>query len=331
MSEVFSYNAQWAKENISLPELLSVFGHEPVKITKSGHEYWYNSPFRYEKEPSFHTSYLGGKWIWNDFGRGDVKGNGNVIGFLKLHENVSVSESLNILRNLFPHRGQPISWNKVKKLPLFENMSLAGQGAPSQKDQGSLKIESTTEKIWDKALIGYLAGERCINHKLALPYLACIKYTNAQTGKSYQTLGFANESGDYECRDKYFKGILKAQDAHDRNTAKDISFIPGSKGDEVAVFEGFMDFLTVLTIKNIPVLPVDVVVLNMVNMRRRAMDFIRSQNYQAIYTFFDNDSAGEKTTKLFQDELGDVVKPQNHLYQGYKDYNQHWQEQQKAS
>ncbi len=53
-----------------MPELLNCFGHQPVNIIKQGREYWYISPFRYEKEPSFHTSYLGGKWIWNDFGRG---------------------------------------------------------------------------------------------------------------------------------------------------------------------------------------------------------------------------------------------------------------------
>ena len=317
------YNSQWAKENVSMPELLSCFGHEPIRKAKNGMELWYNSPFRYEQEPSFHTSYLGGKWIWNDFGRGDVQGNGTVIGFLQLHESVGISEALQILKSLFPHRGAPVSFDNISKLPLFKDMVIE-KTLRAPKDE-TLIIESVKEQVWDKALIGYLAGERCINHQLALPYLVCIKYKNAQTGKSYQTLGFANESGDYECRDKYFKGILKAPDVQNRNTAKDISFIPGTEGKEVAVFEGFMDFLTVLTIKNIPVLPVDVVVLNMVNMRRRAIDFMRSQNYQSVYTFFDNDSAGEKTTKLFQDELGEVIKSQNHLYRDYKDYNLYWQ------
>ncbi|MCI5091162.1 toprim domain-containing protein [Phaeodactylibacter sp.] len=323
------YNSQWAKENISIPELLSCFGHEPVSRSKNGNEHWYISPFRYEQEPSFHTSYLGDKWIWNDFGRGDVKGNGTVLGFLQLHEMVGISEALQILKNLFPYRGTPVSFDTIRKLPLFKDVVI--EKSPQSKKPETLVIESVNEKVWDKNLIGYLAGERCINHKLALPYLVYIEYTNAQTGKSYQTLGFANESGDYECRDKYFKGILKAPDTPDRNTAKDISFIPGTEEKRVAVFEGFMDFLTVLTIKNVPVLPVDVVVLNMVNMRRRAIDFIRSQNYRSVYTFFDNDSAGEKTTQLFVEELGDKVRPQNHLYGGYKDYNQYWQEQQKSS
>jgi len=312
-----------------MPELLSCFGHEPIRTAKNGMELWYNSPFRYEKEPSFHTSYLGGKWIWNDFGRGDVQGNGTVIGFLQLHEAVGISEALQILKSLFPYRGASVTFEAISKLPLFKDVVIEKTSQTPQAE--TLVIESVKEQVWDKALIGYLAGERCINYQLALPYLVYIEYTNAQTGKSYRTLGFPNESGDYECRDKYFKGILKAPDAQARNTAKDISFIPGTVGKEVAVFEGFMDFLTVLTIKNVHVLPVDVVVLNMVNMRRRAMDFIRSQNYQSIYTFFDNDSAGEKTTQMFVEELGDKVRPQNHLYKGCKDYNQSWQEQQKGS
>ncbi|MEL6659537.1 MAG: toprim domain-containing protein [Bacteroidota bacterium] len=324
-------NTQWAKENISMPELLSRFGHEPVQAAKSGNELWYISPFRYEKEPSFHTSYLGGKWIWNDFGRGDVQGKGTVIGFLELHENVDISEALQILKNLFPHRGTPASMDVLKRLPLFKDIVLHQPMEEKEKDSLALEVLDVKEQIWDRNLIGYLSGERCINHQLALPYLQCIKYRNVRTDKTYQTLGFVNLSGDYECRDKYFKGILRAPDAQGRNTIKDISFVQGTSQDEVAVFEGFMDFLTVLTIKDVPVLPVDVVVLNMVNMRQRAMEFIRSQKYKTVYTFFDNDNAGEKTTQLFQDKLGEVVKPQNHLYQGYKDYNQYYQEQKRTS
>jgi 5S rRNA maturation endonuclease (ribonuclease M5) len=322
------YNAQWAKENIAMPDLLAAFGHEPLEITKSGNEYWYISPFRYEKEPSFHTSYLGGKWIWNDFGRGDIAGSGTVIGFLELHENVNVSEALQILKNLFSQAGTS-SWQHLKTTPLFKNIELSKNKAIVKSIEEKLVITQIKETIWDKNLIGYLAGERCINHKLALKYLKHIKYTNVQTGKSYDTIGFVNESGDYECRDKYFKGILKAPDAQHRNTAKDISYIPGTNQKSIAVFEGFIDFLTILTIKDVAVLPVDVIVLNMVNMRRRAIDFIKQANYQQVFTFFDNDDSGEKTTQLFIDELEGMVKPQSHLYTDFKDYNQFLQQRAK--
>ena len=326
MNQHIIYNAQWAKENISMPDLLDRFGHQPVNITKQGREYWYISPFRYEKEPSFHTSYLGGKWIWNDFGRGDIKGSGTVIGFLEMHENLGVSGALKILKELFPHQGRAVSVASLQATPLFKNLSLNQKPKSNDPTEDTLVIHEVKEQIWDKRLIGYLAGERKINHKLALPYLKHIKYTNVQTGKSYDTLGFINESGDFECRDKYFKGILKSPDAQHRNIAKDISYIPGIDKGRVAVFEGFMDFLTVLTIKNVPALSVDVLVLNMVNMRRRALDFIKQSGYENIYTFFDNDSAGEKTTKMFVEELGQGVEMQNHLYKGFKDFNKYLQE-----
>ena len=161
------YNAQWAKKNIAMPDLLSAFGHEPVRTAKGGNEYWYISPFRYEKEPSFHTSYVGDKWIWNDFGRGDIAGSGTVIGFLELHENVNVSEALQILKNLFPQAGRS-SWKNLRTTPLFKNIELAEKRDAEKKIEEKLVITEIRERIWDKRLIGYLAGERCINHKLAL-------------------------------------------------------------------------------------------------------------------------------------------------------------------
>ena len=59
-------NSEQAKK-LSLPDILSRLGHQPTEIKNGGNEYWYRSPFRKEKEASFHTSFLGGKWIWNDF------------------------------------------------------------------------------------------------------------------------------------------------------------------------------------------------------------------------------------------------------------------------
>ena len=313
-----------------MPDLLSSFGHEPVRSEKDGNELWYISPFRYEKEPSFHTSYLGGKWIWNDFGRGDIKGSGTVIGFIELHENVGISEALQILKSLYPGKGMPVLESDFKRMPLFKELSTHLADLSKNDSSQKLIVDSVKHQIWDKGLIGYLAGERCINHRLALKYLQCIEYSNVQTGKTYKTLGFANDSGDFECRDKYFKGILKSPNVQGRHAAKDISYIPGSKKSEVAVFEGFMDFLSVLTVKNRPVLSVDVLILNMVNLRKRAVDFIKSQDYERVYTFFDNDNAGDKTTRLFEAELGEMVKSQNHLYTDFKDYNQWLQYSQKG-
>jgi len=308
-----------------MPELLSVFGHQPVRIEKQGNEYWYISPFRYEKEPSFHTSYLGGKWLWNDFGRGDVQGSGTVIGFLELHENVNVSEALGILKALFPHRGHAIDTQSLSKMPLFKGVSLSSPKKQAPLSADKLVVREVNEQVRHKGLIGYLAGERKINHKLALPYLKQITYENRATGKIYHTLGFENDSGDFECRDKFFKGILKNPIAKDRNAAKDITYIPGKDQSRVAVFEGFMDFLTAITIKGKPVLAIDVIVLNMVNMKGRALDFIRQHGYEKVYTFFDNDEAGDKAIEFFTYCFGTKIFSQNMIYEPLKDLNNYLQ------
>ena len=88
-------NSEQAKK-LSLPDIMSRLGYEPTEITKGGAEYWYCSPFRKEKEPSFHTSYLGGKWIWNDF----ADSGGTVIDFVMRHEGYTkVSDALRFLES----------------------------------------------------------------------------------------------------------------------------------------------------------------------------------------------------------------------------------------
>ena len=90
-------NSHQAKQ-IDLPDLLARLGHHPVKVRKGGRELWYTSPFREERTPSFHTSYLGGKWIWKDFG--DT--GGTVIDFVMRYEGISFKQALAFLRKMYP-------------------------------------------------------------------------------------------------------------------------------------------------------------------------------------------------------------------------------------
>lgn len=115
---------------------------------------------------------------------------------------------------------------------------------------------------------------------------------------------------------------------------KDISFVKGKdKGEalnDVTVFEGFMDFLSYLTFKKQSSLNSDVIVLNSDKLKERAKDFIKKGNYGKVYTFFDNDVAGEKTDKSFAELKNDII-PCNHIYKGFKDFNEFWQNQIKKS
>ncbi|MEL6945651.1 MAG: hypothetical protein AAFO82_23590 [Bacteroidota bacterium] len=107
-------NSTEAKK-LSLPDIMAHLGYQPIKVVKNGLELWYNSPFRAEKAPSFHTSFLGGKWIWNDFGD---KG-GTVIDFVMRHENYfSVGQALQFLERFenAPSKNQlPFSFQQQKR------------------------------------------------------------------------------------------------------------------------------------------------------------------------------------------------------------------------
>lgn len=134
-------------------------------------------------------------------------------------------------------------------------------------------------------------------------------------------LGFENDLGDYECRDKYFKGIFKVLNFENISVVKDIIYIFGRDKFSFVIFEGFMDFFLVFIRKGEVVFVFDVVILNMINMRRRVIDFIKQFFYQWIYIFFDNDSVGQKIIEIFKEEFGGRLRLQNYLYIGYKDYN----------
>ena len=82
---------------IDLVNYLHSIGHEPAKIR--GNDYWYQSPLRDEKEPSFKVNR--NKNVWYDHGLG--KG-GTLVDFTKEYFNYdTISEAL---QNLSFFQGQ---------------------------------------------------------------------------------------------------------------------------------------------------------------------------------------------------------------------------------
>ncbi len=80
---------QEAKE-IDMVDYLSKLGHDPVKI--SGNSYWYLSPLREEKTPSFKVNRQTNRWF--DFG--DGRG-GNLVDFGILYNRCSINRFLRTL------------------------------------------------------------------------------------------------------------------------------------------------------------------------------------------------------------------------------------------
>jgi hypothetical protein len=72
-------------KKIELIEYLSKLGHQPQKIRN--HDYWYLSPLREEKEPSFKVNKKMNVWYDHGIGEG-----GNIIDFGLLYYRCSISD-----------------------------------------------------------------------------------------------------------------------------------------------------------------------------------------------------------------------------------------------
>jgi hypothetical protein len=129
-------------------------------------------------------------------------------------------------------------------------------------------------------------------------------------GGKYYGLGFPNNMGGWEIRNKNFK---------QSSSPKDITtFRFGA--DSVQVFEGFMDFLSYQTLH--PYLEpgkTDFVVLNGAGMFDRALPFL--ERHQHVGLWLDRDVTGKAYTQ-YALSLGSQYKDESGFYSQHKDLNE---------
>ncbi|MEZ4614433.1 MAG: toprim domain-containing protein [Caldilineaceae bacterium] len=133
--------------------------------------------------------------------------------------------------------------------------------------------------------------------------------------KNSFALAFESVSGSYELRNAYFQGV---------HGSKDISIIhpEGASGDQISVFEGFMDFLSAIVLSGRPPLH-PVIVMNSVAMKDRTIAAIRELGARQVDLYLDRDEAGTKLTRELQESLADcIVTDRSGLYAGHKDMNE---------
>lgn len=272
-----------AANQIDLVDYLASLGHQPIKIKL--HDYWYLSPFRNENTASFkiHRS----KNIWYDHGEGI---GGNLIDFGIRYHQCQLAEFMSKLSLQVPIQQQVMPRvNKSSTLPV-----------------SPIKILDVNP-INSLDLYQYLNLRR-IDFHVANTY--CQQVVFELGNKTGKALGFPNDRGGYELRNASFKGTVAPKTITTFRHA-----VP-----ELAVFEGFFDFLSYQTIhKDLAKARADFLVLNSTaffEKNRPVMD-----NYEKVRLFLDHDFTGERCTKLglswgkqYQDESG--------LYQGYKDLNE---------
>lgn len=264
-------------------DYLSKLGHEPAKIRHF--DYWYLSPLREEKTPSFKVNRKLNRWYDHGLGKG-----GNIIDFAILYNNCTVREFLHQLSSNFSFQ---------KPLVIHSH------------EQDTRNTESKINILQKKALSSFsllrYLQQRRIPIDLAESYCREVKYE--LNGKEYFGIGFKNNSGGYEIRNPYFKAS---------SSPKDITtFNNGAK--EATVFEGFTDFLSFMVIhKNQPQIPTDFVILNSVSFFEKARPIM--EEHECIRLYLDHDTTGQNCSR-YALSLSNKYKDESCLYQHHKDLN----------
>ncbi|WP_056028950.1 MULTISPECIES: toprim domain-containing protein [unclassified Chryseobacterium] len=266
--------------SISLEEVLLSLGHLPTKQNEK--EAWYLNPFANESQASFKINKSLNYWYLFSEGIG-----GTNTDFIKKYLNASVNEVL--------------AWVEKQSFSSFQQQSISNQKAENLSKQYEI-IE--IKKVQHPALLEYLRERKVGNQT---QFLDEIHYR--MKDKNYFGIGFKNDSGGYEIRNKYSKICLGK---------KDISTIK-NRSESLRIFEGFFDFISFKNVeKFLEKEPVDYLVLNSVSMISKIKNSI--ENYENIELYFDNDEAGNRAVEMIKNENKNAEDCRV-LYSDFKDLN----------
>ena len=265
---------------IPLEEVLLSLGHLPTKQNEK--EAWYLNPFASESQASFKINKSLNKWYLFSEGIG-----GNNTDFMKKYLNTSVNGVL--------------IWAENQNFSSFQNQNIPDQN--SQNPSKSYNILDVNG-IQHPALLEYLR-ERKVGTQTQFLYEIHYRMKD----KNYFGIGFKNDSGGYEIRNKYSKICLGK---------KDISTIKNGS-ESLRVFEGFFDFLSFKNVEDfLEKEPADYFILNSVSMTHNIKSSLR--NYENIELYFDNDEAGNRAVDMIKNE-NKKAEDCRILYSDFKDLN----------
>ena len=219
-------NCEQIKEMVSIRTVLESFDIFPVK--QNSKTAFYFAIGREEKTPSLCVDMAKNKGF--DFGTGKSY---DVVSIVQLMNKCSVSEALKYLEK-FDTWLQPLKLNNIDPKKKYEIQEI--------------------KEIEHFALIEYLKSRKVFEQR---HFVKEIHYQ--MNGKNYFGIGFFNNSGGVEIRNKYSKICLGK---------KDVTFIknPRNEKKEVCIFEGFFDYLTYLNLPNVQISNSDYLILNSIAM-----------------------------------------------------------------
>lgn len=285
--DLFNSTTDHPSSNIyqwDMVDFLAHLGFKPDKVRPP--DYWYRSPLRQERTPSFKINRRLNVWYDHGIGEG-----GSLLHFAMKFYNCSYPELMEKLKEN--------AWKfmaiRIPPVPM------------EQKKTTRLKILSVAP-LKSAYLLQYLS-RRGINLDIAKTYCHQVQYTFGQT--IHLGIGFSNDLGGYEIRHPFFKYSSAPKSVR--------TFDHGAKS--LAVFEGFMDYLSFLSY-HLPQPPsMNYLVLNGIGLMNSARHFLDQQEH--CYLYLDRDAAGQKTCAAAL-SWSDRYEDRSELYQGFKDFNEWW-------
>ena len=273
-------NCEEVKEKISIRMVLESVNLFPVKENRK--TAFYFALDREEKIPSLSVDFVKNKAF--DFGTGKSY---DVISIVQQMNQCSVSEALKYLEKFdFSVQNE------------FHNEELM-----QKKEYEILKAR----KIQHPALIQYLKSRKVYEQK------ELVKEVEYElNGKKYFGIGFFNNSGGVEIRNKYSKMCLGKKDVTLIKNELNIS-------TEIVIFEGFFDYLTFINLEKKENLSSDYLILNSTAMLFKVEELLKV--YDKIFLFLDNDSNGELAKSKIQNQYKNV-EDCSLIYQNFKDLNE---------
>jgi DNA primase len=172
---------------------LSSLGYEPARIRNFN--YWYLSPLREEKTPSFKINRKLNYWYDHGIGKG-----GNLIDFGILYHHCTVGEFLQKVVGYFSFHPKP-------------NVSFV---------KNSEKTESKIEIISERNISSYALERYLLQRRIALDIAKdyCKEITFKINDREYFGIGFKNDAGGYELRNQYYKASTALKDINTCNWSK---------------------------------------------------------------------------------------------------------------
>lgn len=270
-------NCEEVKEKINIRTVLESFHLFPAK--DNGKTGFYFALDREEKVPSLSVDFVKNKAF--DFGTGKSY---DVISIVQQMNQCSVSEALKYLEKFV--------FSVQKK---FQN-----EEAKLQKEYKILNVR----EIQHPALIQYLKSRKVYEQK---DLVKEIEYE--LNGKKYFGIGFFNNSGGVEIRNKYSKICLGK---------KDVTMVE-NQSSEICIFEGFFDYLTYKNLEKKENSTSDYLILNSTAMLFKVEETLKK--YAKILVFLDNDDNGKIVKSKIQNQYKNV-EDCSLIYQKFKDLNE---------